>query len=124
MASDTARDKLAEQLKEHLPHEWVIVPYSKTLERIDKTVVMLHATEIRQSAAAQGVVEVDYTISVTSPLTDSDRATAALDDDVLTLILTLQAKAPGLLFRNATPTTVSDYFAWDINTTTHASWKD
>lgn len=113
----TARDRLAEHLKPLLPASWVIKPYSKELERIDKTVVMLHATEIRPAVAAPGSgLEVDYSISVTTPLMDSDAATAALDDDVTDLSLALWS-TPWLMYRNANPSLVSNRYAWDINIT-------
>lgn len=120
MADDTVRDKLAAQLKTRLPKGWVIVPFARNLDTVSKTTVMLHATEIRPSDAAQGLLEVDFIVTVVSPLTDVTRAADDLDDQVLDLILDLQTDAPGLVFRNATPTLVQDYLAWDINTTIHA----
>jgi hypothetical protein len=117
LASDTARDALANLLGPLLPDSWVVAPYARTIERIDKTVVMLHATEIRPAPAAPGSsVEVDYVVSVTSPKTDETVAQTALDDDVTTLCLALGSTS-WVIFRNATPTTVSSYFAWDVNIT-------
>jgi hypothetical protein len=117
---DTARDNLAAQLKTRLPKGWVIVPFSRNLDTVSKTTVMLHATEIRPSVAAQGLLEVDFIVTVVSPLTDVTSAADELDDQVLDLILDLQTDAPGLVFHNATPTLVQDYLAWDLNTTIHA----
>lgn len=117
MASDTARDKLADLLKPLLPATWVIVPFARNLTRTDKTVVMLHATEIRPAPAApMGAVEVDYVVSVTSFQTDSTEAQKELDDSVTDLTLALSGQS-WVSFRTATPTTVSDYFAWDVNIT-------
>lgn len=119
MAEDTTRDKLSAQLRERIPAGWVIVPFSRNLDSLSKTTVMLHATEIR-TGPAQGLLEVDYTVSVISPLTDVTAAQNQLDDDVLDVILDLQESAPGLVFKNASPSLVQDYLAWDINTTIHA----
>jgi hypothetical protein len=118
--ADTTRDKLAAQLEERMPAEWVIVPFARNLDRPSKTTVMLHATEVRPSTAAQGVVEVDFVVTVISPKTDVTNAQDDLDDQVLDLILTLRDSAPGLVFRSASPTLVQDVLAWDINTTIHA----
>jgi hypothetical protein len=118
--ADTTRDKLAAQLKTRMPKSWVIVPFSRNLDRLSKTTVMINATEIRPAAAAQGLLEVDYTVSVISPKSDVTNAQDDLDDQVLELILTLRDSAPGLIFRSATPTLVQDFLSWDINTTIHA----
>lgn len=120
MAENTTRDQLAAQLRERIPASWVIVPFSRNLDALAKTTVMLHATEIRPSSAAQGVLEVDYTISVISPLADVTEAQAQLDDDVLALLLSLQSDAPGLVFKDAQPALVQNFLSWDISTTIHA----
>ena len=118
--AETTRDELAEQLLERLPADWVIVPFSRNLDTVSKTTVMLHATEIRPGTT-QGLLEVDYVITVISPKSDATNAQDDLDDQVLNVILPLRDSAPGLVFRNAVPsTTTGDNFAWDINTTIHA----
>lgn len=120
MADQSTRDKLAKQLTERMPADWVVVPFTRNIDRPSKTTVMLHATEIRPASAAQGLLEVDYIVTVISPKSDVTHAQADLDDQVLDLILTLRDSAPGLIFRSATPTLVQDLLSWDINTTIHA----
>ena len=114
-ASQTPREQLAGHLAPLLPKTWKLVPYSRNLDRLESTTVMLHATEIRRGIAL-GALEVDFTISVSSPKSDPTSAQTDLDDDVLALVHKV-ASTSWLLFRNATPTVVQDFLSWDLTVT-------
>lgn len=118
MADLSTREQLAEALKPLLPPDWRILPYSRNVDRLSQTTVMLHAAEIRPAPSAPGgAVETDFTITVMDPQTDAERAQGSLDDDVIELTLAL-GSIHWLVFRNAEPTKVQEYLSWDINTTT------
>ncbi|ROS57202.1 hypothetical protein [Frigoribacterium sp. PhB118] len=111
----STRQKLANALKPLLPKAWKIVPYSRNLDTIELTTVMLHATEIRPATSAVGALETDFVISVISPKADPTSAQQDLDDDVLALVLDLYGM--GVIIRQATPTVVQDNLSWDITIT-------
>jgi hypothetical protein len=115
----TTREQLAAQLRPLLPKAWKLIPYSRNLDVLSQTAVMFHATAIRPTAI-QGVIEVDYTVSVISPKVDTDRAQTDLDDDVLEVIHALDT-LDWLLFREATPTVVQDNLSWDITITVNTN---
>lgn len=114
-ADQSTREKLAATLAPLLPKAWKIVPYSRNLDTVELTTVMLHATEIRPATSASGALETDFVISIISPKADPTAAQQDLDDDVIALVLELFSM--GVIIRQATPTVVQNNLSWDVTIT-------
>ena len=114
-ADQSTRQKLTATLTPLLPKAWKIVPYSRNLDTVERTTVMLHATEIRPAPSAAGALETDFVISIVSAKADPTAAQEDLDDDVIALVLDLSSM--GVIVRQATPTVVQNNLSWDITIT-------
>ncbi|SEM73404.1 hypothetical protein [Cryobacterium luteum] len=110
------RHVLAELLKPLLPLAWRIVPYQVTLDSPATVVVMLKQTRIERTAAApQGAHDIGFTVTISSPHDDFEKAEDALDDQVNTLIHALDGL--GIAWTTAEKVLDGTRLAYDITLT-------
>jgi hypothetical protein len=112
------RQALIDAIKPHLPRGWRFEPYRTSVDAIDRTTVLTSLTAIaRHPAAPQAKLQVDYTVSVFSPI-QGNQADKNLDGDILALIAIIDAN-PILSWSSAKQVDSGDsqYLGYDIAVT-------
>ena len=112
----TTREQLVAALTPLLPEAWRVVPYSRSLDTLDRVTVMVHASRIEhapQAPLSQHVTTL--AVSVFDPQSDPERAQGALDDEVGALLFALD-ELPWVSWSSAEASQLPDGgpLGWDV----------
>ena len=112
----TVRSALVSLLEEHLPSAWRLEPYRRKADAIKATTVYLKLGSVERipEAPMSGHVA-SFTVTVADPATDWAQADAALDDNVIELVMLLN-RADAVKAARAEAVVVNDtYLGFDIS---------
>lgn len=114
-ASQAPRHAFAKALKPLLPRKWQIIPYSRNVDTLSTTMVMLKQQKIEPHPAAPLAMHtIGFTVTVVTALTDTAASEDELDDSVVALCHALDEI--GVAWEDATKVLFDDtHLAYDIS---------
>lgn len=124
MSGDTVRQQVMDHLLPLIPDTWTVLPYHATIDRIDRTVVVLKHTKINKLAEApMGWLSNEFVVTVVDPVSDPKTAENNLDEAVLALVTALDSHLQ-LNWTQAEKVLVNEtlgYKGWDITLTVNTN---
>lgn len=98
MPGQTVRGWVEAQLKPLLPPTWRLVPYSRNVDELTRTTVMLRLQRVvKLPEAPSGAYQAEWTLSIIFPGQDVTRAQKMLDQQLFELLdAILDLRATGL----------------------------
>lgn len=114
-AADAPRAQLAAFLSavDVLPANWRIVPYSRNIDKFEVPIVMLKQESFERHPTAPRTHLVNFTLTIVTPHSDTEKAEDDLDDNVTLLLHTFDAL--GLQWKTAQKVLFDDqHLAYDI----------
>lgn len=113
----SVRDVFVQMIEPNLPEGWRLIPYQDNIDRPDAPVVMFKQLKIEPNKAApRGAWTYTFVLTLIDGRTDPAQAEPALDDEVDTLLVILDALSSINLTQAEKVLFGSDYLAYDITT--------